>query len=158
MSCFIVSRETTAALADFISSACNMGYDYFGFDAPESLHDALSDCKEFYKYCDPEKVYFRLREMNFDAYVARYKEIDFDFAPDEYRENIMYKPREYAEGFHRVLPWHYDMLKKLDCYLYQCTEGEIYKTALYTALQEMKNILTGFIARNNAVYCECKWG
>lgn len=45
MSCRMMSPAPLAALANAMEMLLNHGYDYFGFDAPDSLFNAASDCR-----------------------------------------------------------------------------------------------------------------
>ena len=52
MSCFIMSDQAHATTANTLEYILNSGFNRFGFDAPDSLYKALSDCRDRYGfYC-----------------------------------------------------------------------------------------------------------
>ncbi len=64
--------------------------------------------------------------MNIDALVARYKEVDVDM------------------NAYKFISVDYSLLeaiKCMDCYLYQCSEGDIPKRYIYTEAVKVRNML-----------------
>lgn len=53
MSCFIMSDQAHAATANALEYILNSGFNRFGFDAPDSLYKALSDCRDRYGFYAP---------------------------------------------------------------------------------------------------------
>ena len=165
MSCFIMNDSALSALADFIGCLLNHGYNYFSFPAPAILHIELNDCNEHGSYQE-EKIYNRLYSLNVAAYRGRYPEETVDYWPD-YKENIKYKPTTYGpmnpdderSGYTaQVQPWHFEMLNRLDCFLYQCAEDATYNTDLYKALKALQVELMRFICQHSTPYTAHKWG
>ena len=50
MSCFIMSDQAHATTANTLEYILNSGFNRFGFDAPDSLYKALSDCRDRYGF------------------------------------------------------------------------------------------------------------
>lgn len=166
MSCFIMDDSALSALADFIGCLLDNGYNYFSFFSPTTLHIALDDCYDGGGLYRAEKIYNRLYALNVAAYRGRYPEETVDYFPD-YKENIKYKPTVYGpmnpedgrSGYAaQVQPWHFEMLKRLDCFLYQCAEDATYKTDLYKALKELQVELMRFICQHSTAYTAHEWG
>lgn len=186
MSCLIQKPENTAAIADFIDTLMDIGggghsYEVYGISCPTEIYKQFSDCKEeggFGHYVD--KIYEKLRRMNYLAYEGRYdgkepghiSSDDFmDFEP--YKSNQLAKRAEYlcyeVEGDDkymrptlminrfRVEKWHYKILKYLHFYLYQISEDPIYNSEFYKAIEELNDELTSFIVRNQPEYAELQW-
>lgn len=165
MSCFIMNDSALSALADFIGCLLNHGYNYFGFCAPDLLHIELKDCYErgFYR---EEKIYNRLYALNVSAYRGRYPEETVEYMPD-YKETIKYKqavygpmnPDDERSGYTaQAQPWHFEMLKRLDCFLYQCAEDATLNTDLYKALKALQVELMRFICQHSTAYTAHEWG
>lgn len=51
----------------------------------------------------------------------------------------------------------YQILKSLDCFLYQCLEGDIPKDDLYKTLDNVRKILTNYIITHLPDYKKAKW-
>ena len=48
--------------------------------------------------------------------------------------------------------------KALECWLYQCTEGDIWKSPLYELIKNIANSLAHRIAMNTPEYKKARWG
>lgn len=151
MSAWYVGCESLSMLTDIISRYGAAGYNAFGFDLPRELMDNFRGENGWQS---EEAIFDKLRQMNIDALKDRY--------PDDYEEMIDY--RGYKEGCDiwqpremEVQSWHYQLLKSLDCYVYQCSEGNVQDTDLYKGMAKFKMVLAGFIARNQPEYKEAEW-
>ncbi len=82
MSCFIMSDQAHAATANALEYILNSGFNRFGFDAPDSLYKALSDCRDRYGFYCSGLIFRRLYNLNSRAYAGRYK-TDADTTPPE---------------------------------------------------------------------------
>lgn len=73
MSVLVMSEEAHATLAEVIRTVLDEGYNFFGFEAPQSLYDALDDCEfEDIRGCySSAKIYRKLYTLNIKAYVFR---------------------------------------------------------------------------------------
>ena len=82
MSCFIMSDQAHAATANTLEYILNSGFNRFGFDAPDSLYKALSDCRDRYGFYCSGLIFRRLYDLNSRAYAGRYKTVT-DTTPPE---------------------------------------------------------------------------
>lgn len=161
MSCFIVRPSTVAAIADFTACLLNHGFNFFGFETNGELSLALMDCKRGGWYSEQE-IFKELARLNREAFKSRYAnnlDVLETLEPlPEYKENTTYKARKYQDGRPVIEKWHYEMLKMLDCFLYQCSEDGTDKTHLYKGLVNLRNTMAMFIVRANADYDAFPWG
>lgn len=161
MSCFVMSNEPLAALANAVETRLNCDYNYWGFSAPDSLYTALADCKTSCTYF-AEDIYRRLYAVNVRAYNGRYadhEEPEDEEAPTiDGSKYIIHHPPEYREHGFAVRPWHYQLAKLLDCWLYQTAEDATYKDPLRLAMKEFRDDLYSFIVGNSPDYTAAPWG
>lgn len=163
MSCMMMQPEAAAALADFLEAVLSMGFNYFGFEAPQSLVDASRDCNDsnFYPYFNAGKIYRKLCALNAAAYNGRYGKPD-DADPQAPEVDIpsfsFYKPSQYSSQHFVVQSWHYKALKLLDFWIYQTCETATEKDPFRQGLKDLRDTLTGFIARNCDDYQTFPWG
>lgn len=161
MSCFVMNNEPLAALANAVETRLNCDYNYWGFEAPASLYNALADCKTSCTYF-AEDIYRRLYAVNVRAYNGRYA--DHEEPEDEEAQTIdgskyiIHHPPEYREHGFAVRPWHYQLAKLLDCWLYQTAEDATYKDPLRLAMKEFRDNLYSFIVGNSPEYVDAPWG
>lgn len=157
MSSFILSTQTHATLSNSLAYILNSGFNRFGFEAPESLHKALRDCRDRYgDYC-AERIYTRLYNLNLSAYAGRYATAT-DPVPDMPSVPQLIQPREYADFHEVLLPWHYRFCKMLDCLIYQASEDATRNDPLYLALVDFSRIYKSFLVVNTAEYNAAPWG
>lgn len=161
MSCFVMKPEALAALANAVETRLNIGYDFWGFEAPDSLYDVLRDCKRSYTYF-AEEIYHRLYAVNVRAYNGRYarheEPADEEAPAINVNDYIVHRPPEYREHSFAVLPWHYRLAKLIDCWLYQTAEDATYKDPLRLAMQEFRDGLYHFIVQHRPEYRDAQWG
>ena len=84
----------------------------------------------------------QLFDMNEDAIMSRYGE--------KTQESYTFRSVDYSD------PWQ--VLKSLDCYLYQCSEGDIPETNLFKMLERFRNDLTQALVRSTKKYQAACWG
>ena len=156
MSAFILDAKRIASLAEFITTLNNVGFDFFGFSIPESLNIAL-DCGRFAK---ESEIFNKLYAFNVEAVNGRYNEENITSAEMPKNYKTLYKFREYdfENRIEIIEPWHYELYKLLQCFIYQCCEDQTYNTPLYKALQELENRLAQYIVMNNINYSKADWG
>ena len=153
MSAFMISDNTLSMITNILCRLQVAGYDSFGFESPESLNEVFSNCRDYYGFWTGEKVFSELANMNAAALKARYKDPDDMIGNPKYKKDIdIWEARENGPK-----QWHYQFLKSLQCYLYQCTEGSIPETALYKALKELENIITYYIVTHTPEYKKAIW-
>ena len=163
MSAFMMKKEKIAQLADFISALHNSGFDYFGYSIPEDLHKELLDCRDAYGFMMDAKVYDRLSDLNMRAVCGRYDREPFIYG-DIPVYACVYHPREMAKDeeirawYDEIKPWHYELLKMLKCFLYQCEEDATIDDPLYKALRELEKSMMQYIIANNPAYVRAEWG
>ena len=145
MSCTITNPQTVAYIANFITAQINRGYELTGMfvSIPDEF---IKDVTENGKI-KPQKIFLKLYALNYTAYETRYESDHIGLSSClEYMNSFS----EYDNNLHRpstgkIEPWHWQMLKSIQFYLYQCSESEklmnctTYKTvkAFETALESM---------------------
>lgn len=161
MSCKVMGLVALAALANAVETRLNCGYDYWGFDIPDSLGRELRDCRSSYTF-DAKPIYRRLYAVNVRAYNGRYaghEEPANEIAPViDGSMYIVHCPPEYREHGFAVRPWHYQLAKLLDFWLYQTEEDATHSDPLRLAMRDFRDSLYRFIIRNSPEYTELPWG
>ena len=161
MSCFIMNPEPLAALANAIEARLNCDYAYWGFDAPDALYRELDGCRSAFYYSAKE-IYRRLYAVNVRAYNGRYaahEEPEDEEAPDiDTSKYIIHHGPKYREHGFAVQPWHYQLAKLLDCWLYQTLEDATRNDPLRLAVRDFQDILRSFIVGNSQEYTAAQWG
>lgn len=155
MSAYVCDNETFDRIvshfhfsgSDYLISHAKRQLKKIGFDVEAGanksaviidLADAMSGC---------EKLALALLQMNIDAVNARYGE----------GEAEKFRPLDYKPRFTMPCGKH-QLFKTLECYLYQCSEGDIPDRPLYQILDEMKSCIASDIVRNTPQYELAKWG
>lgn len=159
MSCFIVNPRTIAKIANYIAVQINSGFN--------CTHLDVEICKEFKELvcesglANPEYVYKKLYLLNWQAYNIRYE--------GRHSENLdqcafdMRKFAEYDTACNEcfeseVNASHFQMLKSIECYLYQCSESEeLENSVIYKTVWKIKNALMCFIVHNSELYNAAMW-
>ena len=166
MSCFIMNAEPMAALAGWIADILNYGYENYGFDAPEKLREAVEEKCPISKCGDISEadVFRELYNLNMEAYLGRYRrapaDVDLLTVPD-YKTCRKHKRTSWVSenGGHALIePWHYEMAKRLDCLIYQCTEDGADSENLYYGLIALRSTFLSYIVRNSNDYAASEWG
>lgn len=156
MSCFVLSDRVHAAIADTLDHINMGGFNNYGFTVPDYIAKLLNHED------GARRLYGELYRLNVRAYCDRYNDTKTEpnFVPDmpEPPKIIQYSTREYRNGVCVIQQWHYKLLKLLDCYLYQCSEGDVPQKALFIALDEFRDTLRYFIINNNENYNQLPWG
>ena len=101
--------------------------------------------KSYVRYVDD--IFEDLNYLNAYALKERYG--------DTIEENI------YSEGMiHNIPEYSIDeYLKMLDCFHYQCCEGNTTKRKLFRAIEKMQEIIGKYVKRDgNPVYENASWG
>lgn len=161
MSCLIMNPEPLAAIANAVETRLNCSFDFWGFEAPESLYRELADCKMSCTYF-AEPIYRRLYALNVRAYNGRYsshEEPADEEAPDvEISCYVVHRGPEYREHGFAVRPWHYQLSQLLDFWLYQTSEDATRSDPLRLAMEEFRDGLYSFIVHNSPEYYNGRWG
>jgi len=133
MSSFLVSRELISRIATFIVREQG---------GRSSIGRACS--RQFPGELDNESLQRELWEMNVAALRQRYGDDAgvYEFSP-------IYVPQPVNL---------FALAKDMDCLLYQCREGDVPQTALYKAMQEVRNALCLYLVRSQPEYDRADWG
>lgn len=157
MSAFILDEKKIAALADYIDCLNFVGFDYFGYSIPKELHDALKLEK---RSGNSIQIFNALYSLNVRAVNGRYK--DTEPTPEETTipkdRPTLYHPQDWQNGHAIIKPWHYTLLKLLQCFNYQCCEDATIKDPLYIALEKLEKTLIYYIVENQEEYNNAPWG
>ena len=161
MSCLIMNPEPLAALANAVETRLNCGYDYWGFEAPDSLYHELRDCKMSCTFF-AEDIYHRLYAVNVRAYNGRYanheEPVDEADPVIDGSKYVVHHGPEYREHGFAVRPWHYHLAMLLDFWIYQTAEDTTRSDPLRLAMKEFRDSLYGFIIQNTPEYFNIRWG
>lgn len=171
MSCMIQAHANTAKLAEFIAMCGNSRRERYGYIVPESLLTALKyagACDES-GYCNPEKVYYALRQMNLEAYAFKYGAEYAVYDDYKYEPNSGEKLRpewdcgepdergNYWRGHWTITPEHFQMYKTAQFFCYQCDEDATYTSPLFKAMREFESNFAAFLVSNMPAYAAAKW-
>ena len=164
MSTQMMKPETLAYIARFITAQIFHGYNYTGM-CVDGLEKPFIGCITS-EADTAENIYRMLHILNVKAIATHYGEkisehyTENDFAEiGKFPDTAIHKPRKYAEYSAVIESWHYQMLKSIECYLYQCAESkEITESPIYQALENLKNALMTYIIHNSAEHKVAVWG
>lgn len=161
MSCVVMKLESLAALANAVECRLNCNYDFWGFDAPSSLYCELKECQSAHLY-SAEDIFRKLYILNIRAYNGRYeghqKSIEEEIPTIDGSKYIVHHRPEYREHGFAVRPWHYQLAKLLDFWLYQTAEDTTRNDPLRLAMGEFRDCLYYFIVQNSPEYFALQWG
>ena len=163
MSAFLLSENRIAQLADYLRTLNNCGFDFFGYDMPQDLKTELFDCRDIFGNTTTKKIFEKLYNLNAAAVSGRYNE-EMSPAPDMPKFAAIHKPREAAHDetiarwYDEIKPWHFELLKLFQCFLYQCDEDTTRETDLFKALKSLENTMLNHIVANNPEWIKANWG
>lgn len=162
MSSFMMSPQSHATLANALEFMLNSGFNRFGFDAPDSLHKALSDCRDRYGFYCNGQIYNRLYTLNARAVDTRYKNDpatgNAAMVPDMPEVPPLIEERQRVNYHEKLLPWHYKFCKILDCQIYQSSEDATRNDPLLLALIDFSRVYKSFLVTNTDEYDAAPWG
>ena len=145
MSCFIVRDETLLIISDFITYLRCQKTPIISVDA-EWPFSCTANSEVF-----STKIYEDLFKLNAEALICRYgNEVDPPKIPP-------YIPIRSGLNFENFVSW-YMVVKALDCYLYQVSEGNIPEGEIYKYLVELQKELALYIVKKNKYYDVYTWG
>lgn len=138
MSAFLVSQRGLTMLADGVDDAINKG----------KVANFPVECEmlsEIFKDDWLEGIFYDLNYLN--AYALR----------ERYGDNIESNLYEDLSDIPEYTIDEY--LKMLDCFLYQCSEGDTVKQKLFIALEELEKSISQYVDRKTSLlYKEASWG
>ena len=161
MSSFMMRAESIATIADFITSVFKYGYNGCDMAFSENTKQVIFKNCEKTDFCDivsVENVFNILTQMNYSAVNQRYKEHDFAIEPFTNNYVRFERPTNYDNGIFEIPASYYQLLKTMDWYLYQCSEGNVPESALYKAVQSIRSTLANWIISNTPAFNAAKWG
>lgn len=161
MSCFILSAETLYSLADVIARGINARNACTICALPENFVQRAR--LHFQSGNIHLEIFNALYRLNVAAYLSRYPEEDPASipAPEMLYKNTasdLWKPPVYKSGGEMVRPWHYRLLKALQCFLYQTDPEGTKEPPLHAALTEYAQKLAVSIACASPSYRAARWG
>jgi hypothetical protein len=139
MSSFLVSPEGLSMLADGISDSINTG-KIANFPVED---DALND---YFEGKTITEIFEELNYLNAYALECRYGD---DINDNTYEDGFTYVPEYTIDAY----------LKMLDCFIYQCSEGDTEKRLLYRIMCQIQLKISAYVNRSgNPLYEEADWG
>ncbi len=140
MSAFMVEDETINRIVTWLRREVSTSHFAIDRSARKNGIDLVS-------FNWDEKLARAMFQLNCDGVNARYGEGEAEkFRP----LNFTYKP----EVYHSLV----QVLKSLQCWMYQCCEGDIPKTKLYQFFEEVENHLALKIVMDLPEYNKAAWG
>jgi len=157
MSAFIMNLQSIAEIADYIDCLNFVGFDYFGYSIPFELNQALNLTS---RTGNQRKIFDALYSLNVKAVNGRYNEDNSEAADMPKLDHVIYTPKKWdcKNSIDIIEPWHYQLLKKLQCFIYQCSEDATASDPLYKGLKELEKAIVFYIVQNNSDYSSALWG
>lgn len=138
MSCFIMNDAILSSVANEVVKYITSDSTYFIFSEIKRKLDKIIN----YDYKNGSKRLFdKMAELNRKAYYYRYGE--------ESEKGHYTNPKPLTK---------IQLIKQLNCFLYQCNEGEFNKAELYKCIDEFKNELEHHYICCLKEYDEAPWG
>ena len=154
-----MKAEALALIAEGIEKGLNMGYNFLGLDAPDSLFRELRDCADRYGFYDNLAIFRRLYDLNARAYSGRYPYDPADPTPPEMPVlPPLLHHVEWDGEKHLLTVEHFKYFKMLDCFIYQCAEDATCKDPLFLAVKDWHKDWMRFLIRNNPTFAALPWG
>ena len=144
MSSFIIQDETINKLVNFFVT-CSYSKEEFKPQITQEINKYGYDLNynQEDKNPDANNLGQRMKVLNKKAWNYKYnKRGDFD----------LFKQDETLNEYEI-----YQILKSLQCFLYQCSEGNIPKDKLYITLSNIEKILISYIVSNLDEFKKAKW-
>lgn len=101
---------------------------------------------------------FELHELNCEAVEARYQHHGPCDRVVNFKEvEVMVAELKPRLSLSPTAAWS-QALKAIDCYLYQCSEGDVPERELYQKIEKLSSLIAGDLARNTKAYDDAPWG
>ena len=144
MSAYVVDNKTI----NRIVSALLYSRDTNRFDGP--LPAMYNKWLKEFTQDEPEEIGAALYGMNCNAVMQRYPDCSTDELPGPIDAGYKYR--------NELITSSIQFYKSLQCYLYQCTEGDVRTLPLYNALEAYQHEIADHIITNTPEYDNAKWG
>ena len=147
MSAWMVSNETLSKIANLIDTYRVTRYNGFGYDMPDGLMRIVGSKSA-------KQIFEMLANMNIEALKQRYpKNYDDMIGVIKFMPNA-----DIWQDRSKGLTYHWQLLKSLQCYLYQCLEGNVPDCELYKEMEKLKHYLQSYIISQMPEYQGTNWG
>ena len=139
MSSFLVSAEGLSMLADGISDSM---YKQKIADFPVQC----DDIDDYFRGYSINEIFEELNYLNAYALEQRYND---DIDDNTYVDGYTYVPEYTIDEY----------LKMLDCFIYQCSEGDTVERPLYQIMDKLRKEVEKHVNREgNLLYEQASWG
>ncbi len=135
MSSFLVEPKTIDIITDALREQRNAERKW---NPSANIPDEIS-----------EQIFGKLLDLNIQALTARYGEKEGEIYDEETS-----KCYRYAPGF---FPTKLETIKRLDCFLYQCTEGDVPNDKLFKEVEKLRATLRGEYIQYLPEYEKLPW-
>lgn len=158
MSCFIMNADTIGYISNFIADYIIGGYNTTGLyvSVPDEFIREVTKTTDVWK-----NVYLKLYSLNYMAFEVRYEGRHGENLADclEFmRDYEQHNKRIHNRDDREVQPYHYQLLKSIQCYLYQCAESEkLMNSTTFKAVKKFEDALTSFIINALPEYQAAEW-
>ena len=164
MSVILLADYKIMQIAAFITDISMRGCENYGLSLPEDLARELRDCRDYYGDLDAYKVYRKLFNLNYAAYAGRYKDAEElealpkapEFKPIHHMIERIHD-EEARRWYDDIQPWHYELLKLIQAFNYQCDSDATYQEPLFKGLKSLETALMSQIVMNNPNYVRAAW-
>jgi hypothetical protein len=99
---------------------------------------------------EPEEIGLALYGMNYNAVMQRYSDLKRDELPGPIEAGYKYSDEPITSAI--------QIYKSLQCYLYQCSEGDVPELPLYKALDAYQHEIADHMITNTPEYERAAWG
>ena len=165
MSCNVLNEVKIFNLANFIGLCFNSnfnGFNYLGFSVNTRYKYVFDDCKN--TGCGPYSpalIANKLYMLNEAAYNSRYKDNEpaagLDISDLDISDFIIYKPRKVVNCNDVAQPWHFELLKIIQCYIYQVSEDQTRDDDIVKFLKDLEYTLLCFIVTSDDRFKNVSW-
>lgn len=153
MSAFLVSEKTMANLAETLCYLMDNNDRLSYYDTKKLCEVLEKKCKGYLSYL--------VREVGRELFVMNDKALRERYGNDEWWLEDVDKETEYwcfDMGHNLYFKEKFQLLKSLQCYLYQCSEGKVPECDLYKALENLEQQIQTDIVCHLPEYEQANWG
>lgn len=165
MSCFIVKKDSIIKICDSLVQLKKVVY----FSSTiEQLYQEINNLFDFNIDNLPFSKWYNILanefyKLNYKAYNARYSKDenykDIDFYILRQKDNLGLDLGIYYNSFYHFNENSlYDLCKKIDCFLYQCSEDEVIDNPICLLLSKLNKEIKIWTFEQNPAYRNSNWG